>query len=125
MDVKQRAEELAASEKCVVCERLDKKLRRGLCNTDYTRWTNARAGLSDDEKERFDGTLIERGLLLPNRRGQKRDIHENVFASLLLEFQYESTKDTDLASEANQIADEAVAAATPTKKTPKKRARKR
>jgi hypothetical protein len=72
-----------AKNHCLVCGEI-KPLQRGLCEADYQRFRRQRDKLPADQQDAFEEMLINKGLLLPSRQGQRNV--ENVFADELAKF---------------------------------------
>ena len=78
--MKARAEERAASGQCIICGAEKVKLRLGLCPKHHGRYKAELAKVSPENREDFEAKLIEAGMLLPNRKGQKLRPEDNEFA---------------------------------------------
>ena len=87
MNPEQRAEQLAAEGKCIICNAPAEALQRGLCERHRGRFKAAIAKISPEKRPEFEADLIEQGMLLPNRKGQKLRPEDDEFPVALGKFQ--------------------------------------
>lgn len=84
MKTTEEVQQLKDESKCLVCHRVRKTLRRGLCTEHYEKFRRQREKLPANQHDSFEEMLISKGLLLPSRQGQRNV--ENVFADELAKF---------------------------------------
>jgi len=56
-------------------------------NTDYMRFIKARNQLDESHVEEYEERLMDQGLLLPSRQGQRKPPADNIYATVAAEFQ--------------------------------------
>ena len=128
MDATKDAQQLDAEGKCVACKKPARNRRRGLCVADYNKFVRALSQVPEEYREQFEQRLIDRGLLLPSRQGQ-RSGKDNVFSNELRSFlaeTYRETQGSRSSADAEALADQLVADAEGVQEkarrsTPKKR----
>jgi len=87
MNARQRAIRADSEGRCIQCGKAEGHRRRGLCNTDYMRFIKARNQLDESHVEEYEERLMDQGLLLPSRQGQRKPPADNIYATVAAEFQ--------------------------------------
>ena len=121
MDATKDAQQLDSEGKCVACKKPARNRRRGLCVADYNKFVRALSQVPEEYREQFEQRLIDRGLLLPSRQGQ-RSGKDNVFSNELRSFlaeTYRETQGSRSSDDAEALADQLVADAEALQKHPK------
>ena len=67
--------------KCLICDKPEQVLRRGLCAAHYMRFRRALERVPIEQQDHFENTLIDAGQLLPSRQGRKANT-DDPFAEL-------------------------------------------
>lgn len=86
-----------AEGKCVICNTPSERRTRGLCEKHRGRFQRALSEISPEKRPAFEADLIAKGMLLPNRKGQKLRPEDDEFAVALGEFQ---AKEADVVANA-------------------------
>ena len=81
MSTKQKAFEMDAQGRCIVCGEKSSERRRGLCGKHYEQYRRAKLSVSPEQIEEFEELLVEQGRLMPSVQGKKPGV-ENVFADI-------------------------------------------
>lgn len=78
----EHAQKVDAEGRCIVCGKAEDGRTRGLCSADYRRLRRAKSKLPPEKQDAFEKSLVEQGLLLPSRQGD-RGLTDDAFADAL------------------------------------------
>lgn len=101
MTPKEKAEAADRDGNCIVCGKAEEGRKRGLCEQHYQELRRKSRSVKRADREEYESFLIERGLLLPSRQGQR--ITESAIGDATEEFLRLRKRSAEILEEANEL----------------------